>query len=73
MSVTSSRLRQDIYHLMDQVLKTGQPLEVKRRGGTLKIVPQRPASRLTRLVRHDCIAGDPEDLVHIDWSKEWRP
>ena len=73
MIVTTSKLRQNIYRLMDQVLETGQPLEVRRRDRTLKIVPEPPASKLERLVRHDCIAGDPEDMVHIDWSTEWQP
>jgi hypothetical protein len=29
--------------------------------------------KLANLKRRDCIIGDPEDLVHIDWSKEWKP
>ena len=31
------------------------------------------AGRLDNLPeRHDVIAGDPEDLVHVDWSDSWR-
>jgi hypothetical protein len=29
-------------------------------------------SKLSRLVRHDVIKGDPEDIVHLDWYKEWK-
>lgn len=25
------------------------------------------------LPKRDLIVGDPEDLVHLDWSSEWRP
>ncbi len=25
------------------------------------------------LPKRDIIIGDPEDLVHLDWSSEWRP
>jgi hypothetical protein len=25
------------------------------------------------LPKRDIIVGDPDDLVHIDWSSEWRP
>lgn len=25
------------------------------------------------LPKRDIIVGDPEDLVHIDWSSEWQP
>jgi hypothetical protein len=21
----------------------------------------------------DAVVGDPKDLVHVDWSSEWRP
>ena len=30
-------------------------------------------SKLQNLKRRDCIVGDPEDLVHLDWSNGWRP
>lgn len=77
MRITASRLRENIYRLLDQVLETGEPLEVERNGRLLRIVrvgeePRRPL--LERLVRRpDWVTGDPEDLVHIDWSSEWRP
>ena len=33
-----------------------------------------PGSRLSRIVkRPGLINCDPEDLVEIDWSKEWNP
>jgi antitoxin (DNA-binding transcriptional repressor) of toxin-antitoxin stability system len=77
MRITVSRLRENIYRLLDQVLETGEPLEVERNGRLLRIVPVDPAVRpglLERLFpRPDWITGDPEDLVHIDWSSEWRP
>jgi hypothetical protein len=73
MTVTVSGLRQNIYRLLDQVIETGQPLAVKRGNRILKIVADKPASKLSRLSRHTCIRGNPEDLVHLDWSKEWKP
>ena len=73
MTITASVLRKDIYQLLDQVLETGMPLEVQRKRGTVKIVAEQPLSRLDRLRKHDCIPGDPEELVHLDWSGEWNP
>lgn len=73
MTVTASKLRQDIYQLLDRVLETGQPLEIERKGRKLRIVPAEPVSRLARLSKRDCILGDPEQLVSIDWSSEWKP
>ena len=73
MTVTASVLRKDIYHLLDQVLETGKPLDVKRKNGIVKIVAGQPTAKLARLKKHACIPGDPEDLVHSDWSGEWKP
>jgi hypothetical protein len=28
-------------------------------------------TKLSRLVPHDCMAVDPEEIVHMDWSEEW--
>ena len=72
--LTASRLRADVYRVLDGVLNTGVPAVVTRRGHVLRIVPGKPAGRLDRLVaRPDFIKGDPADLVHLDWAHEWRP
>ncbi len=73
MAVTASQLRQDVYRLLDEVLDTGVPIEIERRGRHLRIVPEEAPSKLARLVPHDdYIVGDPEELVHMDWSGEWH-
>jgi hypothetical protein len=59
---------------LDRVLETGVPLEVERRGRRLKIVSTESPGRLANLVPDPAyIAGDPDELVHLDWSGEWRP
>lgn len=74
MTITASELRQNVYRLLDQVLATGLPIEIERGGRRLRIVPVDPQAKLTRLSAHpNTIVGDPEDLVHLDWSNEWRP
>lgn len=74
MTITASELRQNVYRLLDEVLATGVPLEVERGGRRLRIVPVDAAPKLSRLSPHpSTIVGDPEDLVHVDWSGEWRP
>jgi len=73
MTVTASVLRKDIYHLLDEVLATGKALEVKRKSGTVKIIAGKFSPKMERLRKHECIQGDPEDLVHSDWSGEWQP
>jgi antitoxin (DNA-binding transcriptional repressor) of toxin-antitoxin stability system len=74
MAVTASRLRENIYRLLDHVLETGVPLEVERKGRVLRIVPAEPGDKLGNLVRREeFLRCDPEDLVHRDWSQEWNP
>ena len=73
MSLSASKLRQDIYNLLDEVLRTGRPLEITRKGRRLRIVPADGPNKLENLSPHDCLNGDPEDIVQLDWSTEWRP
>lgn len=74
MPFTASSLRADIYRILDRVLETGQPVEIERRGKRLRVVAVEPPDPLAALEPHpDVIIGDPEDLVHLDWSAEWRP
>jgi hypothetical protein len=72
MTITASRLRQDVYRLLDQVLDTGKPLEIERKGHVLRVVPDtHRGGKLATLTPHACIKGDPEAIVHCDWSSEW--
>ncbi len=73
MSLSASKLRQDIYNLLDEVLRTGRPLEITRKGRRLRIVPDESPNKLDNLSTHDCLNGDPEDIVQLDWSSEWHP
>lgn len=73
--VTASKLRANIYRILDEILETGVAVEIVRRGKKLKIIPleEGRSSRLDKLVeRSDVFRCDPEELVHVDWSKEWR-
>jgi antitoxin (DNA-binding transcriptional repressor) of toxin-antitoxin stability system len=71
MKVTASHLRQNIYAILDEALETGVPVEIERKGRLLRIVPERKPSKLDRLKKRNRVVGDPEDFIHIDWSKEW--
>ncbi|HEY3117666.1 MAG TPA: type II toxin-antitoxin system Phd/YefM family antitoxin [Chloroflexota bacterium] len=74
MVITATELRQNVYKLLDQVLESGEPLEIERNGRRLRVVPVDAPSKLDRLIPHpDYIVGDPEDFVHMDWLSEWHP
>lgn len=69
-----STLRQDIYRLVDAVLESGEPLEIARKGRTLRIVPDVPTNRLARITpMRGLVVGDPGELVGLDWSDSWDP
>ena len=73
MALTASALRQNVYRLLDHVIETGEPLEITRKGKTLRIVREEGVPcKLANLTKHSCINGDPEELVHCDWSDEWQ-
>ncbi len=73
MRLSASKLRGNIYRILDQILKTGRAVEIERGGRLLKIIPVEEVSKLARLEPHKgVIKCDPEELVHIDWSSEWK-
>ena len=71
MKVTASRLRENIYTILDQALDTGVPVEVIRKGRVLRIIPDQKPSKLARLKKRPCVVGDLDSIVHMDWTKEW--
>lgn len=74
MTMSASELRANIYQLLDQVLETGVPLEIERKGRRLRIVADNFPSKLARLTPHPkFVRGDPEDLVELGWSGQWSP
>ena len=76
--LTASRLRANVYRVLDQVLETGVPVEIERHGRRLRIVAEKSGraaapGKLTRLKARRFLRVAPEALVHVDWSREWRP
>jgi hypothetical protein len=73
--VTASHLRQNIYRILDEVIESGQPVEIERKGKVVRIETKgQDKGIFENLTPHPgSIVGDSEDLVHIDWSQEWKP
>ncbi len=70
-TVSATELRTNIYQLLDEVLHSGLPIEVKRGERKLRIVPVEKADKFQNLVyRPDVIQGDPEELVTLSWEAE---
>lgn len=73
MPLTGTKLRENIYQVLDDVLESGQPVEILRKGRTLRIVPDPSDSRLSRLRKRPTLKSDPEELLDLDWSDTWTP
>ena len=72
--VSDLNIQNDIFQLLDKVIKTGVPVEIERKGKRLIISPAEKRRDLDSLEEHpEFIVGNPDDLVHIDWSAEWKP
>ena len=70
---TPSELRENIYNVLDDVVSTGRPVGVKRKGVLIQIVPPQKKSLLSSLKKRKVILTDPEKLVHLNWEHTWKP
>jgi prevent-host-death family protein len=72
-SLSLTALRKRLFPIVDQVLDTGIPVEIERKGRKLLIVPvDRSVSKLANLRKRQGIVGDPDELVDIkvgEWSE----
>lgn len=73
MTMTATQFRKDLYRVFDHVARTGIPARVIRKGQEFSIVPQKKRSKLDNLKKRPVIVGDPEKLIHTDWTKAWKP
>ena len=71
MRITASRLRENIYRVLDEAIETGVPVEVVRKGTVVRIVPERRISKLGRLKKRTGFQGNPDDIIGMDWIREW--
>lgn len=72
MRITASKLRENIYRILDEAIETGQPVEIVRKKTVLRIVPEKPPSKLARLKkRPGAFVGEPDDIIAMDWSRDW--
>lgn len=77
MKMTATRLRTELYRTLDRILETGETVEIVRARGTV-VLQAAASARVGRTSRKpatnpDLVVGDPDELVHFDWSKHWKP
>jgi hypothetical protein len=66
MRITASKLRENVYQILDQAIETGVPVEIVRKGKLLKIVPEKRMSKLARLRKRTIFQGDPDEIIGMD-------
>jgi hypothetical protein len=72
--LSPTELRTNLYRVLDQVIESGGVVEVERKGRRVRIVAELAGGKLDLLKPHpDYLRGSPKDIVHMDWSSEWRP
>lgn len=73
-SITLTELRGNLYQLIDQVIDTGMPLDIERKGHHIKITVEPTSLKTDRLIERPGVIIDPnDDLIHNNWIDEWKP
>ena len=74
--MTPSALRKDLYNVLDEVLETGRPRPIRRRGQVVWLVAELPA-RSFRIgdgpALPDAYVGTFDELVDTGWDGAWSP
>ncbi len=75
MAISIAKLKANIYNILDDIIRTGQPVDIERRGKKLRILSlstqHAQESKLHKLIaRPEAIVGSPDDFTHLDWSHE---
>lgn len=71
--MSPTHLRRRLLRLLDRISRQRMTPQTKSEAESAPVSVHR-RSKLDNLKRRpDIILCDPEDLVHIDWSDEWRP
>jgi len=74
MIMNATQLRQDVYRTLDRVLRTGEPIIIRRKGRRLRLASEGGKKSVRKLRAHPgCLRGQPEDIVGWDWSVSWKP
>ncbi len=80
MTLTLEQFQRDATPWLAKLKESGEPLVLLAGNDTFEVrpgpafSPEQARRDLEKLLpKRDIIVGDPEELVHLDWSSEWRP
>lgn len=72
MPITASKLRANVYRILDEAIETGEPVEVVHQGIVLTIVPPKRVNKLDKLKKRKVFVGDVDDIIGMGWLKVAR-
>ncbi len=70
--MSATDFRKNMFRLLDECIEKGEVIEIERRGGLVRIVPQRRKYRIEDLPPHPGAVREPETLDSFSPS-EWKP
>lgn len=72
--ITVSKLRENIYRILDEIARTGIAVEIDRNGHKLKILPEEPVNKLDNPIKRPYLTGAPDEIVHRENYKHaiWK-
>lgn len=70
--LTPAQLRKELYRVLDEILESGEGVEVERPGGKVLLVPQFE-NKLDRLKKRTVVVGDSSNIDEISWEHTWNP
>ena len=65
--MTTSELKQNLDPLLDQVIQTGKPIEIKRKNKVLKIVVESSASNVELNKKKEVLHYDQDEIVYTNF------
>ena len=78
MAISATKLRADIYRVIEGVINSGVSVEIELRGRKVRIVPAEQRDKLANLVKRSGVfVGDPGRIDHArtfdqaKWRKKW--
>ncbi len=70
-TITPTELRANIYNILEEILRTGIPVEINKGNRRLKIMPVAKTDKFSNLLsRPNAIRGNVDDLADIHWQNE---
>jgi len=68
----ATQLRANLYKTLDEVIATGKPVRVERKGKVVLISPEQPVKQPRVFKKRKLLVNPDEDITQIDWMAEWR-